>query len=243
MKKIISFLVIFQLIFGPLAFAKILPAANSKKIVIKSGDTLWAIAKMYFQDPIKWEEFKKYNKFTNPDLIYPGEELAIGYEEAKELLDVLKEKKEIIQMTISEKDEYIDKMLKELKSPLSSETTELIVVMKEKIGDLEGLLNKMKDENASCKKILVEKEEELLKVMAERDEALKKEQDLTSAINDLRALIKEREEELATDNLEIQRLKLENKRLVKEKNQIRTFSYFLMAGTFIGLILAKTSGE
>lgn len=43
--------------------------------------------------------------------------------------------------------------------------------------------------------------------------------------------------------LEIERLKIENKRLTHEKNQIRTFSYFLTAGGLISLILAKTSSE
>lgn len=108
MKKVISFLVIFQLFFQPFAFAKITPQDKTRKIVIKPNDTLWALAGIYLKDPLKWEEFKKYNKFTNPNLIYPGEELAIGYEDAKKLLSVLKEKKEAIKTSIKEKDEYIE---------------------------------------------------------------------------------------------------------------------------------------
>lgn len=243
MKKIISYLVIFQLVFQPLAFSRITPLDKTKRIVIKPGDTLWLLAGIYLKDPTKWEEFKKYNKFTNPDLIYPNEELAIGYEEAVSFLDVLKEKEGLIKMSIKEKDEYIDKMIKELKTPLSAETTQLLVIMKQKIEDLEGLLDKMKGEDISNKKALEEKEQGLLKALAERDELIKKEETLNSAISELKGLIEEKDRELKTQSLEIERLKLENIRLTKEKNQVRTFSYFLTAGALIGLILIKTSSE
>ncbi|MEW6104622.1 MAG: hypothetical protein AB1630_12560, partial [bacterium] len=166
---------------------------------------------------------------------------AIGYEEAKAFLDVLKEKKEGIKMSIEEKDKYIDKMIGEIKGPIPSETVELIAVMKEKIDELEGFLNKIQDENASLKKALSEKEVELLKTIKERDELIKKEQDLTSAIDELKALIDGKEKELKAKDIEIERLRIENKRLAREKNQIRTFSYFLIGGAIIGLILDKTA--
>ncbi|MEW6482103.1 MAG: LysM peptidoglycan-binding domain-containing protein [bacterium] len=239
MKRIVSLLVIFQLVFSPFSFAKITPSEKTKKIIIKQGDTLWYLAKIYWKDPLKWEEFKKYNKFTNPDLIYPGEELAIGYEEAKMLLEVLKEKREAIKMSIEEKDKYIDKIIGEIKGPIPSETAELIAVMKEKITELEGVLNKIQIENTSLKEALSEKEAELVKTIKERDDLVKKEENLTSAINELKALIKEKEIELESQRLEIEMLKLENKRLTKEKNQIKIFSYFLLSGTAIGLILEK----
>jgi len=241
MKRIISSLIILQLVFGPFAFAKITPSEGTKRIVIKPGDTLWALAKIYLHDPTKWEEFKKYNKFTDPDLIYPNEELAIGYEEAKGLLEELKGKERIIKMTLKEKDEYINEMIKGLKTPISPSTEELILVMKEKIGELEEVLNKIRDENSSLQKGLTEKEEMLLKAIRERDELIKKGDKLNIAISELKGLLLEREKELELQKLEIERLKLENKRLDKEKNQIKTFSYFLTAGAIISLILAKTS--
>lgn len=243
MKRIICFLVIFQLVFQPFAFARITPLDKTKRIVIKPGDTLWALARIYLKDPLKWEEFKKYNRFTNPDLIYPNEELAIGYEDSKELLEALKEKSETIKMSIKEKDEYIEKMIKELKTPLPYETTQLIVIMKEKIEDLEGILEKMRDEKGSLQKVLNEKEDELLNALHIKDELIKKEQSLNAAISELNGLIDEKDRELKEEALEIERLKIENKRLRNEKNQIKTFSYFLTAGAFIGLILAKASSE
>merc|ERR1712098_743897 len=50
---------------------------NTKLVAVKEGDTLWDLAKEYLIDPALWKEFKKYNDFTDPNLIYPGEKLRI----------------------------------------------------------------------------------------------------------------------------------------------------------------------
>jgi DNA repair exonuclease SbcCD ATPase subunit len=52
-------------------------------ITIGKGDTLWHLAGKYLDAPYKWSEFKKYNNFTNPDLIYPDEEMQIPLKVAK----------------------------------------------------------------------------------------------------------------------------------------------------------------
>jgi predicted RNase H-like nuclease (RuvC/YqgF family) len=52
-------------------------------ITIEKGDTLWHLAGKYLDAPYKWPEFKKYNNFTNPDLIYPDEEMQIPLKVAK----------------------------------------------------------------------------------------------------------------------------------------------------------------
>lgn len=44
---------------------------------IQKGDTLWHLAKKYRKDALLWREFKKYNIFTNPNLIYPKEMLQV----------------------------------------------------------------------------------------------------------------------------------------------------------------------
>ncbi len=44
---------------------------------IQKGDTLWHLAKKYRKDALLWMEFKKYNIFTNPNLIYPKEMLQV----------------------------------------------------------------------------------------------------------------------------------------------------------------------
>ena len=44
---------------------------------IKKGDTLWHLAQKYRNNPFLWPEFKNYNTFTDPDLIYPQEKLQV----------------------------------------------------------------------------------------------------------------------------------------------------------------------
>ncbi|MDQ6967804.1 MAG: LysM peptidoglycan-binding domain-containing protein [Mariprofundaceae bacterium] len=44
--------------------------------VVKKGDTLWDIANYFFKDPYKWLKIWEKNLYiTNPDLIYPGNEI------------------------------------------------------------------------------------------------------------------------------------------------------------------------
>jgi predicted RNase H-like nuclease (RuvC/YqgF family) len=55
-------------------------------ITIKKGDTLWHLARKYLNNPTKWPEFKKYNKFTNPNRIYPGENMQLPVKAAKAIV-------------------------------------------------------------------------------------------------------------------------------------------------------------
>jgi len=50
---------------------------GTELITIVKGDSLWKLATERLNDPLRWKEFKGYNDFTNPDLIYPGEQLRI----------------------------------------------------------------------------------------------------------------------------------------------------------------------
>ena len=45
-------------------------------IEIVKGDTLWDLCQEHLKDPLRWRELSKYNDFTNPHLIYPGEKIA-----------------------------------------------------------------------------------------------------------------------------------------------------------------------
>jgi LysM repeat protein len=47
--------------------------------VVKAGDTLWAIAGRFLGDPLRWPEIYRLNRkeIKNPDLIFPGQSLAI----------------------------------------------------------------------------------------------------------------------------------------------------------------------
>ncbi|MDQ4678241.1 LysM peptidoglycan-binding domain-containing protein, partial [Stenotrophomonas maltophilia group sp. RNC7] len=46
---------------------------------VKSGDSLWAIAKKYYGNGAKWPKIHAANKdkVKNPNLIYPGQKLVI----------------------------------------------------------------------------------------------------------------------------------------------------------------------
>jgi len=63
-------------------YAKITPTApvdEQKLITIQKGDTLWDLAAKHINPdkPWLWTEFKKYNAFTDPHWIYPGEKLQL----------------------------------------------------------------------------------------------------------------------------------------------------------------------
>lgn len=46
--------------------------------VVKKGDTLWAIAKQFLGDPLRYPELATLNNIKNPNLIYIGQEIRIS---------------------------------------------------------------------------------------------------------------------------------------------------------------------
>lgn len=62
----------------PAESAAAAPKEQSSQYVIKKGDTLWDISNAFLKDPFLWPFIWKANpSITNPDLIYPGNKLAI----------------------------------------------------------------------------------------------------------------------------------------------------------------------
>ena len=58
------------------------PSAENQSYTVKSGDTLWALAKYYYGDGSKYSLIASANPdITNPNLIYPGQVLVIPKEE------------------------------------------------------------------------------------------------------------------------------------------------------------------
>ena len=72
------------------ASAKITPKPDMEGttlITIVKGDTLWDLATKHLEDPLKWAEFKQYNDFSNPDLIFPDEMMQIPAKMVMEMVE------------------------------------------------------------------------------------------------------------------------------------------------------------
>lgn len=99
------------------ASAKITPksvAEETKLITIEKGHTLWSLAGIYFKHSALWQEFGKYNNFTDPDLIYPGEKMQLpgkfvmSADSARAVLQIIED-----DMSVSKED--VDAVQRELK--------------------------------------------------------------------------------------------------------------------------------
>ena len=56
-----------------------LPRVEKKVYTIQTGDCLWNLAGSFLSDVWRWRELWEQNRYIlNPDLIYPGNELALG---------------------------------------------------------------------------------------------------------------------------------------------------------------------
>ena len=92
------------------ASAKITPHQGddgTTLITIVKGDTLWDLCQEHLKDPLRWRELSKYNDFTNPHLIYPGEELRIP-------IAMMKEAKDIAEEELVAQQEELEKLKAEL---------------------------------------------------------------------------------------------------------------------------------
>lgn len=125
------------------ASARITPLDSEEEttlITIEKGDTLWDLCQKHLKDPLKWRELSKYNDFTNPDLIYPGEKLRIPIsmaitvtQEAEKDVKEQQEELEKLRSDLAESEAERDKLMAEIKG-LNDSMAEL----KKKIGELEA---------------------------------------------------------------------------------------------------------
>ncbi len=91
-------------------------------ITIEKGDTLWDLCQEHLKDPLRWRELSKYNDFSDPDWIYPGEKLRIPLsmttvikEEAEEKVVVDQEELEKLQAELKESEATQAKLMDEIK--------------------------------------------------------------------------------------------------------------------------------
>lgn len=59
------------------ATAPTLAAAAPEHYTVQAGDTLWAIAQRFLNEPWRWKEIWQNNAMTNPDRLYPGQILVL----------------------------------------------------------------------------------------------------------------------------------------------------------------------
>ncbi len=92
-------------------------------ITIEKGDTLWDLCQEHLKDPLRWRELSKYNDFTNPHLIYPGEQLRIPLSMAKEAVaiaedELLQQQEDLekLKVELSESEATRDKLEAEIKA-------------------------------------------------------------------------------------------------------------------------------
>ena len=74
------FLIFAIFLIQPLAESKIIPIQSfyqTQNVSIQSGATLWKLAQKYYGQGQKWTHFQKDNRFTDPHLVYPGDQLNI----------------------------------------------------------------------------------------------------------------------------------------------------------------------
>jgi LysM repeat protein len=183
---------------------------NAKAIIIKKGDTLWDLSNEYYNNPVLWPNFKKYNVFTNPHWIYPGEKLAIGYADAKKLDNVLQTR---ISSLVDEKKDKIKK----------------IINIKEEMMELQ---EKAAQEEKDVSALISQKEEELYRLQAELEKKDEECKMLANAISELQIKLAELEATVDAQRQEITQLQ-------KQNNFAKGVSYFIGFAVVSGVIASE----
>ena len=108
------------------ASARIMPKEEEEGtvlITIEKGDTLWDLCQEHLKDPLRWRELSKYNDFSDPHWIYPGEKLRIPLsmatvieKEAEEKVVVDQGELEKLQAELKESEATQAKLMDEIKS-------------------------------------------------------------------------------------------------------------------------------
>ena len=154
-------------------------------IEIVKGDTLWDLCQEHLKDPLRWRELSKYNDFTNPHLIYPGEKLRIPVDMVKDVVgiaeaDLLKQQQELekLKAELAESEATRDKLEAEISS-LNENMSKLKVQLKDLEDSLKsqkGLMMAVTDSGneiaSGIKKALEAAKTAILKEIAQLDERL-----------------------------------------------------------------------
>lgn len=207
--------VVVWLAWGPLAvssLAKITMKPTDepvKVITIEKGDTLWHLAGKYLNDPRKWKVFLKYNDFTNPNLIYPGEKMQVPLKVAKEMREAMEEELSKLRRSyeaMAEKFEKataeLEKMRKELirLRTQNRELKESLDRNRRKMDQVRRSMERMSEQMAESRRSA----EEMRKSMAQvREASVAQLTDLLNANRELRRKIAAMEEAINSRMAEI----------------------------------------
>lgn len=134
------------------ASARITPHADDEEtmlITIEKGDTLWDLCQEHLKDPLRWRELSKYNDFTNPHLIYPGEKLRIPLAMAKDVV-------EIAEADLAQQQEELQNLKAELaESEATRDRLEAeIKALNESMAELQAQLKALEDSLKSQEKLM-----------------------------------------------------------------------------------------
>ena len=154
-------------------------------ITIEKGDTLWDLCQEHLKDPLRWRELSKYNDFTNPHLIYPGEKLRIPLSMAKDVVeiaeeDLLKQQAELekLKAELSESEATRDKLEAEIKAlnanslKLEAQLKELEASLKSQTELMQAVTNSGDEIASGVKESLEANKKALLDAIAHLDEHL-----------------------------------------------------------------------
>ncbi len=139
-------------IYALSASARITPHEGDEKtrlITIEKGDTLWDLCQEHLKDPLRWRELSKYNDFTNPHLIYPGEKLRIP-------LAMIKDMKDDVEAEVAEQQAELEKLRTELAE--SEATREKLMAeiksLNESLAKLEKQIKALESSQKSQEKVI-----------------------------------------------------------------------------------------
>lgn len=206
-KKRVSVVIIINmmLLLSSIAFAKITPKEreNTTIITVKKGDTLWNLAEKYYNDPNKWSEFKKYNIFSDPYWIYPGEQLAISYQEGTSLTGGLKKRMSGLETERSKDEDMLAKKEAEMLALIEQyqKLSEIVAMKEEEISTLQQEVSQSKNEYKNELSVkdgkithLFDKYNEGIDVIRQKEEDISR---LQGRYEDVQRLLIEKEDELA----------------------------------------------
>ena len=119
-------------------------------ITIEKGDTLWHLCQEHLKDPLRWRELSKYNDFTNPHLIYPGEKLRIPVAMMKEVEEELGAEGEKLKLDLEKATEEAKELQKKVEE-LGAEGKQLRLDLEKATEEAKKLSDELKSQEVLLK--------------------------------------------------------------------------------------------